>query len=136
MPRLVAVQAEGCAPIVRAYEAGAEDVEPWADPVTLASGLRVPSPLGGALVLDAVRRSRGDAVAVSDDAILVAMADLARTGGLWVAPEGAAALAGIRALRESGRLDGGERIVLLNTGTGLKYPALARRRPRSRRKRS
>ena len=73
---------------------------------------------------------------MSDDDILTAMADLARSGGLWVAPEGAAALAGIRALRESGRLDGGERIVLLNTGTGLKYPALARRRPRSRRKRS
>jgi threonine synthase len=131
MPRLVAVQAEGCAPIVRAYEAGAEDVEPWPHPVTLASGLRVPSPLGGALVLDAVRRSGGDAVAVSDDAIISAMTDLARSGGLWVAPEGAAGLAGIRALREQGRLDGGERIVLLNTGTGLKYPALARRRPRA-----
>jgi threonine synthase len=130
MPRLVAVQAEGCAPIVRAYDAGDAEVEPWKDPTTLASGLRVPSPLGGPLVLDAVRRSGGDAVAVSDDDIVRAMRDLAVSEGVWVSPEGAAALAGIRALREARRLDGGERIVLLNTGTGLKYPALARRRPR------
>lgn len=121
LPRLVAVQAEGCAPLVRAFEAGRAACEPWEGAETIAAGLRVPKPFGDFLVLRAIRETGGTAVAVSDDAILEAMGLLARVGVL-ACPEGAAALAAASALRERGDLGPADRVVLLSTGTGLKYP--------------
>jgi threonine synthase len=120
-PKMVVVQASGCAPLVRAFESGAERAEPWQDARTVADGIRVPSAVGDYLVLRAIRESGGTAVAVDDEAILEAQALLARRAGIWAAPEGAAAYAGLSALRGSGFLAGDERVVVFNTGTGLKY---------------
>jgi threonine synthase len=120
--RLVVVQAEGCAPLVKAWREGRAESEFWQGARTLASGLRVPKALGDFLVLRALRETEGTAVAVSDEEIVEAMHELAREEGLWVCPEGAATLAAARRLREAGWLEGAERVVLLNTGTGLKYP--------------
>ena len=120
-PKMVVVQASGCAPLVRAFEVGAERTEPWPDARTVADGIRVPSAIGDYLVLAAIRDSAGTAVAVDDDTILAAQAHLARESGIWAAPEGAAAYAGVAALRERGFLAGDERVVVFNTGTGLKY---------------
>ena len=122
MPRLIAAQAAGCAPIVRAFEEGSEEVEPWEGAATIASGLRVPSPLGGPLTLRAIRETGGTAIAVADAEILDAARTFARVAGVLAAPEGAATLAGARRLRERGDLAPDERVVLINTGTGLKYP--------------
>ncbi|MFI7599925.1 threonine synthase [Actinoplanes sp. NPDC049681] len=122
LPRLVAVQAAGCAPIVRAFEAGAEVSEPFPDPATAAFGITVPKALGDFLVLRAVRETGGTAVAVTDDALLAEQRTLARDEGTFICPEGAACLAAARQLREAGFIAGGERVVVLNTGTGLKYP--------------
>jgi threonine synthase len=124
-PRLVAVQAEGCAPIVRAFERGARTSEPVADPRTVAFGINVPKALGDFLILDAVYDTGGTAVAVSDDELLAEQRTLAETEGTFVCPEGAACFAAVRRLRESGWLSGGEEVVVLNTGTGLKYPFAA-----------
>jgi threonine synthase len=121
-PRMVAVQAEGCAPIVRAFHAGAETVTPWEHAATGASGLRVPAAIGDRLMLQALRESGGTAVAVSEAEIAEAVRLLARKEGLFAAPEGAATLAGLRHLLDAGLVDRSERIVLFNTGTGLKYP--------------
>jgi threonine synthase len=121
-PRLIAVQADGCAPIVRAFEAETPETTPWPDASTIAAGLRVPEPFGGFLVLRALRETGGTAVAVSDDDIAAAMWRLAQEGGIAVAPEGAATLAGAIRLREQGELDPDSRVVLLNTGTAFKYP--------------
>ncbi|HEX9823944.1 MAG TPA: threonine synthase [Actinomycetota bacterium] len=121
-PRLIVVQAEGCAPIVRAFERGDEETEPWSGAETLAAGLRVPSPLGGFLVLRALRETKGSAVAVSDATIVEMVGVLARDAGVLAAPEGAATLAAAIQLRDRGELGEGERVVLLNTGSGLKYP--------------
>ena len=118
-PRLIAVQAEGCAPIVRAWQRGAEVSEPWAGATTLAAGLRVPKALGDFLVLRALRQTGGCAVAVSDAEISAAVA---RGDGLFLSPEGAATVAALPRLLEQGVLGRDERIVLFNTGTGLKYP--------------
>ena len=123
-PRMIVVQAEGCAPIVRAYEAGAERAEPWQDAKTIAPGIRVPAAFADDLILRAVRASGGDAVAVSDEAIRSAILEVTRAEGIDVCPEGAATFAGMRALIEGGRLDADSRIVLFNTGTGLKHPEL------------
>jgi threonine synthase len=120
-PRMVVVQASGCAPLVRAFETGAERAEPWQDARTVADGIRVPSAIGDYLVLRAIRESGGTAVAVDDDTILAAQTQLAREAGIWAAPEGAAAYAGVAALRETGYLAGDERVVVFNTGTALKY---------------
>jgi len=125
MPRLVAVQAAGCAPVVRAFEQGAEQTSPWSDAQTAAFGLTVPAPLGGSLVLRAVRDTGGCAVAVSDADLLAAQARLARAEGTWICPEGAAAVAGAAQLRESGWLTERDEVVVLNTGAGLKYPQTA-----------
>jgi threonine synthase len=122
LPRLVAVQASGCAPIVAAFEAGADRSQPWPQPNTVAFGLTVPKPLGDVLVLDAIRATGGTAIAVDDDALLADLRTLARLEGCYICPEGAATLAAVRALRESGWLTGTERVVVLNTGSGLKYP--------------
>jgi threonine synthase len=120
-PRLFAVQSQGCAPMVRAFAAGADHAEEWSDPQTLASGLRVPAAIGDFLILHALRRSRGAALAVSDGNMLTAVRDIAETEGLTVSPEGGATLAGLRTLLRDGFLAGHESIVLLLTASGFKY---------------
>jgi threonine synthase len=132
LPRLVAVQVQGCAPIVRAFERGAARAEPWADATTLAAGLRVPSPFADTLILDAVRKSGGTAVAVSEEEMLDAMLELSEQEGVFACPEGGATLAALRQLRTSGEIAADARVVIYDTGSGLKYPeawraALARR---------
>lgn len=121
MPRFVAVQAAGCAPVVRGFEARAERTEPWANPETRAYGLRVPAPLGGFLCLRAIRESRGTAIAVPEEAMQRATAELAAKSGIDVCPEGGAAWAALAKLRATGFVRDGERVVVFNTGTGLKY---------------
>lgn len=120
-PRMIAVQAEGCAPVVRAFEAGAEKCTFWEGAATLASGLRVPKSFADRLILQTLRESNGTAVAVSDDSMLRAQALLAAEEGIFAAPEGAATLAGLQILIDRGLVKAGERVLLLNTGTGLKY---------------
>lgn len=119
-PRMVSVQAEGCAPIVRAFRDGVEWAEPWEDGETIAAGLRVPSPLGDRLILRVLRESQGTAVAVSEMEIRGAMEEMARAEGILACPEGAAAWAGLKRLLEAGEVDGQEEIVVFNTGSGLK----------------
>jgi threonine synthase len=121
-PKMIAVQAEGCAPIVRAFEENEPRSRFFENPHTVAAGLRVPKPLGDFLVLQAVRESGGTAVAVSDDAMMAAGTQLAADEGVYAAPEGAACVAALRKLLASGFLKSSDRIVLYNTGTGLKYP--------------
>ncbi len=121
-PRMIAVQSAGCAPVVRAFAAGAERGEAWADAATLAPGIRVPSPFADDLILRVLRESRGDAVAVGEDEIVAGMRELAASEGIDACPEGGAVVAGARRLIAAGRLDPAERIVLFNTGTGLKHP--------------
>lgn len=121
MPRLFAVQAAGCAPVVAAYEAGAERCEPWTNPETVAAGLRVPAPLGGALMLRALRESRGGAVAVPDRELVEAAALVARLEGVDACPEGGAVVAAARSLLTRGLVSRGERLVLFNTGAGVLY---------------
>ncbi len=120
-PKMIAVQAAGCAPIVRAFEQGQESAEFWEDATTVASGLRVPKALGDFLVLRAVRESGGTAIAVSDQELLDAGQVLAESEGLFVAPEGAACIAALQRLLQSNFLRRDEQIVIYNTGTGLKY---------------
>ncbi|MEW6723561.1 MAG: threonine synthase [Bacillota bacterium] len=120
-PRLVAVQAEGCAPIVRAYQAGETVSCFFQDAWTVAAGLRVPKALGDFLVLRAIRETGGTALAVSDEQILAAQRRLAVTEGIFASPEGAAALAAVEKLVESGWIAGEQRVVIYNTGSGLKY---------------
>ncbi len=134
MPRLVAVQAEGCAPVVRAFAAGAPRATPWENAHTVASGLRVPGAFADTLILAALRESRGTAVAVSEEDLLDAMHEMASLEGVFACPEGAATLAGLRQLRRSGEVKASDRVVIFDTGSGLKYPeawrlALARRGP-------
>jgi threonine synthase len=120
-PRMISVQAAGCAPIVRAWEKGTSTAEPWADPVTAASGLRVPRSLGDFLILASVRDSGGAAVAVTDEEMMEAAGRIGAREGIDACPEGGACLAALRHLKDAGRLARGETIVLFNTGTGLKY---------------
>jgi threonine synthase len=122
LPRLVAVQAEGCAPIVQAFESGAEVSEPFADARTVAFGITVPKALGDFLVLEAVRATEGTAIAVSDAELLEEQRQLALREGTFICPEGAACMAAAKQLRESGWLRPDDRAVVLNTGMGLKYP--------------
>ncbi len=122
MPRLVAVQAEGCAPIVRAYEAGASESEAWQDARTVAFGITVPKALGDFLILQAVYETEGCAIAIPDDEILRTQHRVAELEGVFVCPEGAACFAAVGRLRQSGWIRAGEEVVVLNTGTGLKYP--------------
>jgi threonine synthase len=122
-PRMVVVQAEGCAPIVRAYQKGERHAEPWENAQTSAAGLRVPVAIGDYLILDAVRDTGGTALAVSEDAIRAAQLELGRLAGVYAAPEAAATWAATSVLRQQGFLLGDERIVLFCTGMGLKYPA-------------
>ncbi len=120
-PKMIAVQAEGCQPVVRAFQQGAERSEFFANARTVSSGLRVPKPLGDFLVLRAVRESNGTAIAVSDEESLDAGLELAALDGPFIAPEGAACLAALKHLLASGFLKPDERIVIYNTGAGLKY---------------
>jgi threonine synthase len=122
LPRLVAVQAEGCPPIVDAFEAGLDESTLKDGTHTLAFGINVPKALGDFLVLRGVRESDGTAIAVSDEAILAELGALAAAEGSWICPEGAACLAATRELRESGWIAESDRVVVLNTGSGLKYP--------------
>ncbi|HEY8340946.1 MAG TPA: threonine synthase [Egibacteraceae bacterium] len=124
-PRLISVQAEGCAPLVRAFEAGAEEAEPWTDAHTRASGLRVPSAIGDRLILAALRASGGLAVAVSEDAIDDAQRLAGRHGAGYVSPETAAALAAVADLAARGDIGADEEVVVFDTGIGHKYPAPA-----------
>jgi len=121
-PRMVAVQAAGCAPIVAAWEAGARHAEPWAEAHTIAAGIRVPAAIGDFLILDAVRASGGFAIAVEDQAILAAGAEVARREGLLLCPEGAATYAAYRRALDEGRISRDEQAVLFNCASGLKYP--------------
>ena len=122
LPRLVAVQAAGCAPIVEAFKRGDRDSTPFPDPHTVAFGITVPKALGDFLVLDAVRDTDGTAVAVTDEELLAAQGELARAEGAFICPEGAACFAAVGQLRESGWLSENDNVVVLNTGSGLKYP--------------
>ena len=132
LPRLVAVQASGCAPIVAAFERGARESEPWPDPRTVAFGITVPKALGDFLVLDAIYATGGTAIAVADEALLADQREVARLEGSLICPEGAACVAAVRRLRESGWLSQDDEVVVLNTGTGLKYPDTLRPAVRSR----
>jgi threonine synthase len=122
LPRLVAVQATGCAPVVRAFERQARETEPWPEARTAAFGLTVPDPLGGFLVLEAIRATSGTAVAVTDEELLACQRQAARSEGTWVCPEGAACFAAVKRLRAAGWLAGTDEVVVVNTGAGLKYP--------------
>jgi threonine synthase len=120
-PRMVSVQADGCAPVVRAVESGASFCDFWLNAHTLASGLRVPKSFADHLILKDIYESQGTAVAVSDAAILESQKQLAAMEGIFAAPEGAATLAALKILQQRGWLQSDERIVLFNTGSGLKY---------------
>jgi threonine synthase len=121
-PRMVAVQAEGCAPMVKAWQAGEEHAERWQDAQTVAAGIRVPKAVGDFLILRAVRESDGFAIAVPDDAILAAVDEAARQDGLLLCPEGGATLAAAAQALEQGLISRDDRVVLFNCATGLKYP--------------
>lgn len=121
LPRMIVAQADGCAPIVRAFAAGAPAAEPWENPTTHASGLRVPGPLGDRLILRALRESGGDAEAVSEDAIRAATGELAGASGIDAAPEGGCAFAVLTSLVRTGRVDGDAEVVVFNTGSGVSY---------------
>ncbi|TDV48798.1 threonine synthase [Actinophytocola oryzae] len=125
LPKLVAVQASGVAPIVRAFEEGAETAEPWEDASTVAFGINVASALGDFLILSAIRDTGGTAVAVDDADILAHQAACAAAEGMLMCPEGAATLAAVAQLKDKGWLDGSEEVVVLNTGSDLKYPHTA-----------
>lgn len=120
-PRMVSVQAAGCAPIVRAFEEGTRHAEEFADAATVASGLRVPKAIGDFLILDAVRASGGTAIGVSDEELLEAVGEIGAAEGLFVAPEGGACLPALKKLLERGDVEANERVVLFNTGAGVKY---------------
>ena len=121
-PRMVAVQAAGCAPIVRAYDAGTEHAPRWEDAQTIAAGIRVPQAIGDFLVLRAVRESAGFAIAVADEAISAAIDEVARAEGILLCPEGAATYAAFKQGIADGRIRRDERALLFNCATGLKYP--------------
>jgi threonine synthase len=120
-PRMVSVQAENCAPIVRAFQQGTEKAEPWADATTIADGLRVPRAIGDFLILRAVRDSGGTALAIADRAMVAGMLQIGKHEGISAAPEGGAALAAIEQLASSGTIGRHESVVLFNTGGALKY---------------
>jgi len=123
-PRMVTVQSDGCAPMVKAFHEGREFAEPWQDARTIADGLRVPAAVGDFLILRALRQSDGTAVAVSDQEMLEAANLIGRTQGVFACPEGAATLVAFQHLRRQGWIDDDETVVLFNTGSGLKYAHL------------
>ncbi|MHC8509734.1 MAG: threonine synthase [Rhodospirillales bacterium] len=121
-PKMFAIQAEGCAPIVKAFNEGVEHAELWADAHTCAAGIRVPAAVGDFLILRAVRQSGGAALAVSDESLLESHARIAREDGFLLCPEGAAAFAGYKKALAEGLVEAGERAVIFNCASGLKYP--------------
>ncbi len=121
MPRMVAVQSTGCAPIVRAFEAGAKESVFWENARTVAFGITVPKALGDSLVLESLYATKGTAIAIEDNAILAGQREIASGDGVFICPEGGATLAAAIALRERGWIRAGERVLLINTGSGLKY---------------
>jgi threonine synthase len=123
-PRMVTVQAAGCAPMVKAFREDQIFADPWQGAKTIADGLRVPAAVGDFLILRTLRESNGTAVAVSDDDIMAAARLIGRTQGLFVCPEGAAPLVAFQRLREQGWIGDNESVVLFNTGNGLKYTHL------------
>jgi threonine synthase len=120
-PRMVTVQAAGCAPIVRAFESGENSAAPIENATTLAAGLRVPKAIGDFLILDAIRESGGTAIAVTDDELVEGARELARTEGIFAAPEGGACVPAVRKLLDRGDIKPDEKVVLFNTGSGIKY---------------
>ena len=122
LPRMVAVQSEGCAPMVRAWESGATHAERWEDADTVAMGIRVPAAIGDFLILEAVRQSDGFAIAVPDEDITAVQAEVAAADGLLMGPEGAATFVGYRQALDAGLVGPSDRAVLFNCGTALKYP--------------
>ena len=122
LPRLVAVQSSGCAPIVRAFDLGAQSATPWKDAHTVAAGIRVPAALGDFLILRALRESSGFALAVTDERILAARAHVGAADGLLLSPEGAATYAAYLSAAAAGLITSTDQVVLFNCATGLKYP--------------
>jgi threonine synthase len=120
-PKMITVQSSGCAPIVKAWDEGKQASEMWPNAATAASGLRVPQPYGDYLILDILKKSKGTAVAATDEEILEAIRHWAKVEGIFAAPEGAASLVAYRKLRASGFFKPEDTVVLFNTGTGLKY---------------
>ncbi|HEV2047303.1 MAG TPA: threonine synthase [Chthoniobacterales bacterium] len=120
-PRMFSVQASGCAPIVRAFEAGETAAAEFPNAHTIASGLRVPKAIGDFLMLRILHESKGGAVAVNDDEMIRTVREVGSSEGLFVAPEGAACFAALKSLRAAGKIDIGERVVIFNTGSGIKY---------------
>jgi threonine synthase len=120
-PRMIAVQASGCAPVVRAFDEGANASRMWENASTFAAGLRVPKPYGDSIMLDILRSSAGIALAVTDEEILASILDWARNEGILLSPEGAAVTAAYDKLLANGQLSSSDRVVLFNTGAGLKY---------------
>ncbi len=123
-PRMVSVQSEGCAPIVRAFEHGWDQAPPWEHAETVAAGIRVPAAIGDFLILHVLRKSKGAAIAVPDEAILEAITQMGSMTGIFPAPEGAATLAALIQLIQDGWIQEHEHVVLFNTGSGLKYTHL------------
>ena len=123
-PKMIAVQASGCAPVVKAFTEGDLTAVPWKNAQTIADGLRVPYPFADYMILSILRRSKGTAVAVTDDEIRAALNEWARRAGMFVSPESAATYAAFKRLAANGFLRPNERVVLFNTGSGLKYPGL------------
>jgi threonine synthase len=123
-PRMVTVQSDGCAPMVKAFEEGKEFAELWQGAQTIADGLRVPAAVGDFLILRSLRESNGTAVAVPDSELIDAANLIGRTQGIFVCPEGAAPLVAFQRLRSQGWIRDDETVVLFNTGTGLKYTHL------------
>jgi len=120
-PKMICVQTEGCAPIVKAFEENKDTAEMWPDARTIAAGLRVPKAYADFILLDILRKSRGTAVAVSDDELMGGLKELAANEGIFAAPEGGAAFVAYKKLVASGFLSGDDRVVLFNTGSGYKY---------------
>lgn len=129
LPRLVSVQAAGCAPIVRAWEQGAEESVAWESAATVAFGITVPKALGDFLILQAVYATEGCAIAVEDEDLLASQKLVASLEGSFICPEGAACFAAARRLRESGWIRDGEVVMVINTGTGIKYPETVEVKP-------
>ncbi|GAA3684808.1 threonine synthase [Lentzea roselyniae] len=124
LPRLVAVQSTGCAPIVRAFDESADESAFWDNAFTAAFGINVPKPLGDFIILRAINETNGTAIAVDDGQILEDRAECARLEGVFLCPEGAATISAVRALRGNGWLQAGDEVVVLNTGAGIKYPGV------------
>ena len=120
-PRMVSVQASGCAPIVRAFNDDKDTAEPWQNAKTVASGLRVPQAVADFLMLQALRESKGTALSVSDDEMLAEIPRVGRTEGIFFCPEGAACIAALRRLMRQGWVNPSDEVLIFNTASGLKY---------------